>query len=213
MKLWRVAMAAAISVAFVPPAQASTATRVVTIPDRSFSPERVSIFIGDTVRWENTSSERHSVTASTDSRSRGESFDSSPSCDNGLLFSRCMRPGDSYSHTFTTRGTFTYYCRRHGTDAAYPDCGMCARVTVVRKQSSTVQPTTLGTATPTTSVSPSVSPSASPSQTAGSTSVGPGLAAPGGAGTSSTNAIAIAALGVVLLGASGYFVYRTMIRR
>jgi plastocyanin len=211
MKLLRVVIATGFLVALAPPVPAKAATHTVTIPDRSYSPERVSILIGDTVRWVNDTNQRHSVTATSDSAARGEGFDSSPSCDNGILFNRCLRPGASYSHTFTTRGTFTYYCRIHGTDAPFPDCGMCGRVTVVRKSSPTIAPTTPG-ASPTSSVSPSgsASPSASPDSTP---SAGPSdLAAPkGDASTSWT--LAIAAIGVALLGASGYAVYRTMIRR
>jgi plastocyanin len=211
MKLLRVVIATGFLVALAPPVPAQAATHTVTIPDRSYSPERVSILIGDTVRWVNDTNQRHSVTATSDSAARGESFDSSPSCDNGILFNRCLRPGASYSHTFTTRGTFTYYCRIHGTDAPFPDCGMCGRVTVVRKSSPTIAPTTPG-ASPTSSVSPSgsASPSASPDSTpsAGTSD----LAAPKGHASTSWT-LAIAALGVVLLGATGVAVYRTMIRR
>jgi plastocyanin len=214
MKLWRFVVAAGLFVALLPPIPAGAATRTVTIPDHSYSPERISIHIGGTVRWVNGSSDRHSVTATSDSRSRGESFDSNPNCDNGLLFSRCMRPGESFTHTFTTRGTFTYYCRRHGRDASYPDCGMCGRVTVVRDSSPTIVPTTPGSGGSTTPGSPSPSDSASPSVSPGSsTSTGSEVAAPGRDDSGGTSILAIAALGVALLGASGYFVYRTMIRR
>jgi plastocyanin len=213
MKLWRVVVAAGLFAALVPPVPAVASTRTVTIPDHTYSPERVSIVIGDTVRWVNSSNDSHSVTATSDSSSRGESFDSNPDCDNGLIFNRCMRPGASFTHTFTTRGTFTYYCRRHGRDSAFPDCGMCGRVTVVRKSSPTIAPTTPGPGGSTTpgSVSPSSSPSLSPSGS--STSASPGLAAPGPDDSGGSSILAIAALGVALLGATGYFIYRTMIRR
>ena len=213
MKLWRVVVTVGLFVALVPPIDADAATRTVTIPDHSYSPERVSIVIGDTVRWENDSSDRHSVTSTSDSNSRGESFDSNPNCDDAFLFNRCMRPGQSFSHTFTTRGTFTYYCRRHGRDAAFPDCGMCGRVTVVLKRSPTTAPTTPGPGgtSPSPSLSGSGSPSVSPS--ASPTSSGSAVAAPGAGDTKkSTSIIAVAALGVVLLAGSGYLVYRTMIR-
>jgi plastocyanin len=208
MKLWRVVIATGLLVAFALPATA--ATRTVVIPDHSYSPERVSIVIGDTVRWTNDSNARHSVTATSASASRGEAFDSNPSCDNGILFNRCLRTGDSFSHTFTTRGTFTYYCRIHGSDTAFPDCGMCGRVTVVRKSSPTIVPTTPA---PPSSRSPSGSASPSVSPSVASTSSASGLAAPKPVDSGNTSILAIAALGVALLGASGYLVYRTMIRR
>jgi plastocyanin len=210
MRLVRIVVAAGLLLTLAPPVPAGAATRTVTIPDRSYSPERVSIVIGDTVRWVNETNQRHSVTATSDAASKGESFDSNPSCDNGLLFNRCMRPGASFSHTFTTRGTFTYYCRIHGRDVSFPDCGMCGRVTVVRKASSTIAPTTPGQPTPSPS---STTASPSPPPGASTTSGGSGLAAPGSGDGGSTSVLVVAALGVVLLAASGYFVYRSMIRR
>jgi plastocyanin len=214
MRLLRLVVVAGIVFVLAPPVPAGAATRTVTITGRSYSPERVSIVIEDTVRWVNETNQRHSVSASSDSISKGESFDSNPNCDTGFLFNRCLRPGQSFSHTFTTRGTFTYYCRIHGTDAPFPDCGMCGRVTVVRRSSPTIAPTTPG-GTPSGSPSSTASVSTSPSPSPGdSTSVtGSGLAAPGSDDGGNTSVLAVAALGVVLLAASGYAVYRSMIRR
>ena len=211
MKLWRVVVAAGLFVAFVPPAPAGAATRSVSIPNRSFSPQTISIAVGDTVRWTNNSGDQHTVTATSESTSLGESFDSSPNC-GSLLFSDCLRPGRSFSHTFTTHGTFTYYCRRHGSDAAFGSCGMCGQVVVVRKPSSTNPPTT--PASPRSTASASASPSVSPSVSSSASPSGTALAGPGGQGGSSGTGrtIAIAGFGVALLGASGYAVYRTMIR-
>jgi len=213
MKFWRLLVATGLFFALAPPLPAGAATRGVTIPGRSFSPAEVTIRIGDTVRWVNSSGERHSVTATSDSRAQGEAFDSNPRC-GPFPFNNCLRPGQSYSHTFRALGTFSYYCRRHGSDASYPNCGMCGQVTVVRKSSSTGSPTTPGSRGPTPgSGSPSGSPSnASPSPTGATSGPSSAVAAPGGGGGGSTSVLAIAALGVALLGASGYVVYRTMIR-
>lgn len=212
MRATRILVATAISVALAAfPALGSTATtEAVTIPGNFFSPQNAKIYVGDTVRWINDTGRNHTVISSSDS---SESFRSSASC--GLLAgSDCVRPGRSFSHTFDVRGTFTYYCRIHGSDAAYPNCGMCGRVVVVRRKA---RPTSPATLTPPASASPSLSPSASPS---GTDTVSPTrsdstpLADRGddGSGTA-TNTWAIAAVGVALLGGAGVLVYRTMLRR
>lgn len=211
MKRWRIVVAVGLFVALCPSVGAPAATRTVTIPGRSYSPERVSIVLGDTVRWVNSSNERHSVSANSDARARGETFDSNPGCGRGFLLQRCMRPGETYAHTFSVRGTFTYYCRRHGSDAAYPNCGMCAQVTVVRPATSTITPTPPGSASPS---APSPSPSVSPSPSPGSTTSGGSPRASGpDADDGAFPTLAIAALGVAILSGSGFLVYRTMIRR
>jgi len=197
----------------LPPAPASAATRSVDIPGYYYSPATIRIHVGDTVRWFNDSDDRHTVTSSSSS---AESFNSSTNCrrNGGLLGNDCIKPGRSYSHTFDQLGTFTYYCKRHGRDAPFPNCNMCGRVAVVKQSSSTVQPTTAEptpTGTPTTA---SPSPSASPSAT-GSGAISPDSSPnAAGPGTSSdTPVLAIAAAGVALLAVSGFLVYRTMIRR
>jgi plastocyanin len=59
-----------------------------------YSPDRIEIQAGDTVRWVNVSDDPHTVT--------GSDFDS------GTLTN-----GQSYSHTFTVPGTVNYRCRLH----------------------------------------------------------------------------------------------------
>ena len=211
MRATRILVAAALSVAIATfPALGSAATNeTVTIPGNFFSPQSVKIYVGNTVRWFNDTARNHTVISSSAS---SESFRTGESC--GLLSgSDCVRPGSSFSHTFDARGTYTYYCRIHGSDAAYPNCGMCGRIVVVRRKAS---PTT-GSSTPPSSASPSVSGSPSPSPTPS------GL--PGGSASTfiaeprkddegaSTNTWAIAGVGVALLGGAGLLVYRTMIRR
>jgi len=63
-----------------------------------FSPRTITVVIGvnNTVVWTNLDSAEHTVTA-TDS-----SFNS------GFI-----QPGQTYTHTFTTPGTYTYYCEIH----------------------------------------------------------------------------------------------------
>jgi plastocyanin len=212
MKTWRFLAVAALFLALVPPVPALAATRSVTIPANFFSPQTIKVHTGDTVRWSNNTNTHHTVTSNSDS---SEFFGSSMNC--GFLSGSndCIKPGRSFSHTFPRRGTFTYHCRIHGSDAPFPNCGMCGRVTVVGKSQPTTIPTS--TASPTSghggSPSPSSSPSASPTSTASVTPTSSALAAPGESGTSSSTIVTVAAVLVLLLAGSGFVVYRTMIRR
>jgi plastocyanin len=59
-----------------------------------FSPSTITVDTGDTVAWTNDGSEPHDVTGS------------------GLA-SGTLQPGQGYSHTFTSPGTFRYLCSIH----------------------------------------------------------------------------------------------------
>jgi len=82
------------------PTPASTAVPTgpgdIRVIDNAFEPVVVSVPTGTSVRWVNTGNRKHTVTAN------DGSFDS------GLL-----AKGDAFSHTFTTDGSFTYYCDLH----------------------------------------------------------------------------------------------------
>ena len=84
------------------PAYAATS---VSIVDFSFQPSSVTISAGESVIWTNNGQAAHTVTAD------NGSFDSSPNCPSNL--SDCMQPGDSYTHTFSSAGTFAYHCKVH----------------------------------------------------------------------------------------------------
>jgi hypothetical protein len=68
----------------------------VTIKDFSFGPKTLTINAGDSVSWTNQGPTAHTATA------KGGSFDS------GLL-----ETGKSYSHEFSSAGSFVYYCKPH----------------------------------------------------------------------------------------------------
>ena len=121
-------IAAAVFVGSLLPAGA--ATKTVEIPARRFEPQRVTIFVGDTVHWINRDDTEHTVTANSSAVALGESFDSSKNCPGGLLFDDCLDPNDSFSHRFTNAGTFTYRCKLHGSDTAFAKCAMCGQVIV-----------------------------------------------------------------------------------
>lgn len=61
-----------------------------------FAPPLTTVHTGDSVIWTNTGSLVHSVTA-----------------DDGSFDAGLLNPGDSWSNTFTTAGTFTYHCTPH----------------------------------------------------------------------------------------------------
>jgi len=65
----------------------------------NFSPKVITVVIGvnNTVIWTNNDSYAHTVTA-----------------DDGSFSSGNMDPGNTFSKTFTTPGTFTYHCSYHG---------------------------------------------------------------------------------------------------
>lgn len=70
--------------------------RHVLIPGKFFSPQRELVLIGDTVTWQNQDSSSHTATA------RDGSFDSN-----------YLQPGATFSRTFSTPGTYVYFCRIH----------------------------------------------------------------------------------------------------
>ena len=212
MRFLRIAGAIAILFLVAPPASAAPKTVAVSIPGNYFYPQTIRVHIGDTVRWTNTSNSNHSVISNSNS---AEVFKSSTNCHSGVnLFNDCIRPGESYSHTFDHRGSFTYHDANSGTDNPFPNCGMCGRVVVLRKSSPTTSPTAQGSPTgsgsPTSSLTPSPSGSASPGGPQPDSSARAG--GPDGS-SGGTPTIAIAAAGVALLGGAGFVVYRTMIRR
>ncbi|HKW05763.1 MAG TPA: plastocyanin/azurin family copper-binding protein [Nitrososphaerales archaeon] len=67
-----------------------------------YSPDNVTLVIGqnNTVTWQNNDSAHHTVT--TNSAPSGASFSSGD-----------ISAGDCFTHTFTTPGTYEYYCTYH----------------------------------------------------------------------------------------------------
>jgi len=68
----------------------------VSIPGLSFSPASITVPVGTTVRWTNNHSINHTSTA-----------------DGGLWDSGLLAPGQSFSFTFNTAGTYPYHCTVH----------------------------------------------------------------------------------------------------
>lgn len=68
----------------------------VSITNFAFDPATISIKTGGTVTWKNNDSVAHTVTS-----------------DAGSFASQTLSPGASYSHTFSSAGTFPYHCAIH----------------------------------------------------------------------------------------------------
>ena len=74
----------------------STSPNTVTMSNLSFSPSTLTVSVGTSVTWKNNDSVQHSVTS-----------------DTGLFDSGLFNAGGSYSHTFSTAGTYNYHCSIH----------------------------------------------------------------------------------------------------
>ena len=79
----------------------------ISIVEKSFQPATLTIHVGDTVTWTVTKaiSDSHSVTS-------GNYKDAKPGTefDSGV---KLKNDGDSFSHTFSTAGTFPFFCAVH----------------------------------------------------------------------------------------------------
>ena len=104
---------------------AFAATVDVSIPNgastnhmNGFDPKEINIKVGDTVKWTNNDIALHTVTSGKDRSdpNKGKDFNS------GLTFPDALYSGRTFQHTFTTAGTFPYFCQ------VYP--GMVGKVIV-----------------------------------------------------------------------------------
>ncbi len=70
----------------------------VSIVDFAFNPKTITVSVGTTVQWTNNGGAPHTVTSTS----------GSPAFDSGTLSS-----GETFRHTFTTAGEFSYRCSIH----------------------------------------------------------------------------------------------------
>lgn len=87
-------------------------------PGQAFEPKTVTISVGETLTWNNESAEQHTVTAEEDSLPSGAGYFASGGASgeddaDDDLSAGLVGPGESYSHTFDTPGTYLYYCIPH----------------------------------------------------------------------------------------------------
>ncbi|MBI2861359.1 MAG: cupredoxin domain-containing protein [Chloroflexi bacterium] len=116
-------------------------TAAVSMQDYSFSPQTITITAGTTVTWTNVGKAPHTTTNNT----------TAPTWDSGTV-----SPGQSFSRTFDTPGTFPYVCVFHQT------FGMIGTVVVL---AATPTPTSTPTRTPTVVPISTFTPTLAPTDT------------------------------------------------
>jgi plastocyanin len=106
--------------------RAASGAPVVTVEakDNSFSPERIEIARGTSVRWVNVGRNAHNVL-----HVEGDDF--------GVKTSK-FRPGDEYTHRFDKPGTYSYWCSLHGSRTR----GMVGTITVSGRPAAAASTTT-----------------------------------------------------------------------
>ena len=131
------------------PLVASAATTIVTTPNDSFSPEDVTINVGDVVQWNvnQAADGPHTVTGDpTGNANGGVGADST--CPQQTLNSPFMSQGDTYSsQPFNAPGVCAYICQVH-----YVSTSMKGTITVNGTTTTTVATTTTTRPTTTTTV-------------------------------------------------------------
>jgi plastocyanin len=74
----------------------------IFIRQEAYSPPRIQVLLSTTVTWTNKDNVPHNVTITPVVISAADAWES------GQLY-----PGQSFTYTFTSRGTFRYYCQDH----------------------------------------------------------------------------------------------------
>jgi plastocyanin len=193
----RALIATMVALAAAVPWPARAATTSVSIKGRAYHPADITIRAGTIVQWSNDESDlpftktMHTVTADDDSFSSG-----------------VMAPGDTFTLSFPTAGTYPYHCSIHA--------NMHGSVTVTGVRSSP-KPTASSSARASSSPTAKARSSKSPRP---SVSVTPSVAASdgqavGGSGSTSSSAgaiISIAIIAIAVLVGAGYFVYVKFLR-
>jgi len=101
----------------------SAGEHVVQIIGITFVPSNIIIPVGDTVRWVNNSGLIHTTTSGTGCAPNG-------------LWSGSLNPAAEFTYTFTSAGTYPYFC--------IPHCLSDMVGTVIAEQAVPVQETTWG---------------------------------------------------------------------
>ena len=89
-------LATTVMLALVAGGPAWAASHSVSMTDFKFTPKTLTISVRDSVTWTNDAQDPHTSTS-----------------DSGLWDSGSVSPGQSYTHTFNSAGTFPYHCTFH----------------------------------------------------------------------------------------------------
>lgn len=89
----------------------------VTIQDFTFSPESITVKVGQSVQWVNDGPSAHHVKSDDDVWDAGNL--APPSGDTGP-YGDGDSPGQTFTFEFTEAGTYRYHCENHP-PSAYPD--------------------------------------------------------------------------------------------
>ncbi len=110
---------------------AGAGTEVAMVEGQVFEPETITVSAGDTVVWTNEAGDAHTVTAEEDDLpadaeyfSSGDFSTEELATEEENLAAALIVSDETYSHEFTTPGTYRYYCIPHR------DAGMTGTVIV-----------------------------------------------------------------------------------
>jgi plastocyanin len=81
-------------------------------PRQWYLPREITARVNDTVTWTNNDTEAHTVTSGIGAGIESL-MNNKKGTPNGLFDSGLFRPGQSWTHTFTRPGTYTYFCTIH----------------------------------------------------------------------------------------------------
>jgi plastocyanin len=81
-------------------------------PRQWYLPKEITVGVNDTVTWTNNDTEAHTVTSGVGAGIESL-MNNKKGAPNGLFDSGSFRPGQSWTHTFTGPGSFTYFCTIH----------------------------------------------------------------------------------------------------
>ncbi|MEZ3164857.1 plastocyanin/azurin family copper-binding protein [Halorubrum sp. RMP-47] len=93
----------------------------------AYQPREITVAVGDTVVWENTSARSHTVTATAGGLPEGAEFFASGGFDDYATaevawqsdFGGILENGDRFEHTFTVPGAHEYVCIPHREGGMY----------------------------------------------------------------------------------------------